>query len=85
MGLYGGAQGDVAKIAEAFPTVEPLRILLARHGFIPLCKVGDGEHWVRGSRRVILACEGETVDAEPKDLTFATPVQVGDDWVLSFD
>lgn len=85
MGLYPRST-DVEYVDRDFPRAQAVRELLASWGFVPLCRLGDGEHWVRGGRRVVLQYEGEEPSkAKPKDLLYATIVPMGGEWGLSFD
>ena len=79
-----------ADVEAAFPTAQHVRELLADHGFIPLVRVGNGEHWVRAGRRLVLTYEGDIpADVLPSDLRFATLVRMGHwpdhCWTISLD
>lgn len=41
---------------------EARRALTGQEGWIPLVKLGDAEHWVRGNRRCVLQASGEHPD-----------------------
>ncbi|WP_289009846.1 hypothetical protein [uncultured Thermomonospora sp.] len=66
-------------------TAQEIREALSDYGFMPLTRINKSEHWVRGSRRVILVFDGdypEKVEAEA--LHYATAIDRGD-WIeLSF-
>jgi len=70
--------------------------LLLAHGFTPLTTLGNGEHWVRRGRRIVLVYDAKKFDDNgfpvllcddpPADLIYATPVLIGvTDWTLSLD
>lgn len=76
----------VRDVFEAFPTAQDVRVLLQAHGFIPLARIEDGEHWVRAGRRIILMYTGDHPgDVEPIELLYATIVRCGDSYTLSLD
>lgn len=66
-------------------TAQDVRNLLASNGFMPLTRLGDVEHWVRGGRRVALQWPEDLTpgSAARYALYHAFEVQVGDDWLLS--
>ena len=85
MSLYANTS-VIGSLMEAFPTAQAVRELLSSHGFAPLVKIGQGEHWVRRGRRIILQYQGEIPgQAEPKDLLYADIVRIGDEYTLSLD
>jgi hypothetical protein len=78
MSLYADSS-VVQEVDLAFPTAQHVRRLLQSFGFTPLCRVGDGEHWVRGPRRVVLEYESDVPGkVRAKELHFATLVNIGD-------
>lgn len=70
----------------AFPAAQDVRTLLGKCGFVPLCRIQEGEHWVRRGRRVILAYKGERPENVPAiGLMYATLIKVGGGWIIQPD
>lgn len=85
MPLYA-AMSDVDEFRRSFPSAQVVRELLRGHGFVPMTRIGDGEHWVRRGRHVVLCFDGEVpCDTVATDLLYATIVRVGDAWSLAVD
>lgn len=77
---------DVSTVLDAFPLAQSVRELLFAHGFVSLCKIGEGEHFARRGRRVILVWRGDSPAlVRPLGLVYATLVKVGDAWSLALD
>ncbi len=85
MSLFANV-ATISDTLEALPTAQHYREILSAHGFIPLTKIFDGEHWVRSSRRVILAYKGDCPgEVRADDLHFARVRQIGDSWILDLE
>ena len=50
-----------------FGNAQQAREVLQDHGFVPLCRLGDAEHWVHDGRRIILAYRGDRAADVPLD------------------
>ena len=85
--LYAdGTQETRDAVDRAFPTAQHIRELVIAHGFTPIVRIGDGENFVRGGRRIQLGYEGDVPgDVPPIDIEHATLVRAGGGWTLSLD
>lgn len=69
-----------------FDNAQQARVRLVDYGFVPLTRLGNAEHFVRGNRRVILAYKGDTPGNVPLDSAIGVYfVSCGDAIVCDFE
>ena len=86
--LADSTEETIRDVVASFPTAQHIRVLLQKHGFIPIVKIARAENWVRNGRRVMLLFDGDKpgeADIYTCQLRYATLVRTGDGWTLSLD
>lgn len=82
MSLFASS-ASVDRVSQEFSSAQDVRDLLSAQGWMPILRLENAEHWVRGGRRIILVWKGDKPGSTPAlDLHHAVLLPVGEGWIV---